>query len=1153
MRISVYDSNNKLMASNISSYGKAINFSLGLSQGIYYLKIESAGDVDEDNYYVVSYKAIESLLPKSKIPITINQKKQSVIHNLEDHSDYSFTLEKNASIKLLFTASTGKYHIELLEENQTVIDHINYLISNLVQNTIKLESNYPSGDYIVRVTPIDDVDATSSFTLELNESNNQLEFEPNNSYLESTDFNIEHPIMGRISTSTDTDFFTFQLDTPKFLKLNIVCNLNQNYDLIIFKESINYQIGSRQFQYSDITPFHMGLGPGRYYLKITCNESNLDYYTIIIQNSNQTNLEIEPNNNLRFANAIAMNSPKKGFIYSTGDIDYYGFYLPTRSIFSVNFTPSSETADYKFYLLDSNDQTIDLRHSPDGKACTIEAYQYPGNYYIKIENNGTVDQSNGYTLNISSEADIEGLKQAVSLIISGNKNEMQISDTKDLTVTVGYSDASSEIIANPDWKSLNEDVAIVNADGMITAIGEGNTSIVAVYSGLVARFDVLVGAPAHIVNQHHGNLILVAGGGIEASNTLKESTQYLSDMIYRRFKERLFNDEDIYYLNPMPWHDIDGDGYGDNIVDDDNPTVDDFKKAITEWAPAQSTDGPLYCYLIDHGEIDKFKIFPFQILLASDLKLFLDTFQETTNRKVVVMIEACKSGSFTDELESDVFDRVVITSTGNKNAYVDLGGHISFSQFFMDRLYSGSSMKRAFDLAKNQLSRMGLPYSRMLPQLPERMSFIADKIHIGGNFAIADQDPEILEISQDQTVSANTENTFYAKLSQEVPIEKVWAVVLPPGYTPPESTQNFEAPEVILPTFDLMDPENDYIYEGKYKDFIYNDVYMITFYARSNKGNIAVSQTIAVTVEGGQMLDTDKDGMPNDWEDLYPQLDKNVVDGASDSDGDNLSNFQEYQHNTNPMNADTDNDGMTDGWEVKWGFLPDTKDGYLDPDEDGVNNITEYQDGTNPVDRRSFKDHVLPLVLTVSPANNEKNVYSDHKIDITFNEAIKSDTINVNNFSINGSKSGSHVPKYTYNIDKHVLTILSDKPFEFAETITVTLSSNIKDTADNPLDGNFNNQTDNSPTDDYTWSFEIAKSPAIIPTNPYDLNQDWILSDFELLDAMDAWACDEMLEQMEDNCSIDFYMLNIIDLWIGRSYMYDQENSMSCFPWRQVY
>lgn len=119
------------------------------------------------------------------------------------------------------------------------------------------------------------------------------------------------------------------------------------------------------------------------------------------------------------------------------------------------------------------------------------------------------------------------------------------------------------------------------------------------------------------------------------------------------------------------------------------------------------------------------------------------------------------------------------------------------------------------------------------------------------------------------------------------------------------------------------------------------------------------------------IVDTDKDGLYDEWELVNGLNPNNAQDAGQDRDGDGLTNLDEFNRNTDidqvdtdgdtlvdgievhlgldPLNSDSDGDHMTDGWEVQYELDPlNDNDGYEDFDSDGLYNLNESQWGTHP-------------------------------------------------------------------------------------------------------------------------------------------------------------------------------------------------------------
>ncbi len=116
------------------------------------------------------------------------------------------------------------------------------------------------------------------------------------------------------------------------------------------------------------------------------------------------------------------------------------------------------------------------------------------------------------------------------------------------------------------------------------------------------------------------------------------------------------------------------------------------------------------------------------------------------------------------------------------------------------------------------------------------------------------------------------------------------------------------------------------------------------------EGRTSVS---SVSVE--VLSDRDGDGVPDEVEEAEPLLDPdNPYDAMSDQDGDGVTLVSEIlRFGTDPVNPDTDGDGMDDGFEVTKSFDPMQDDGDGDFDHDGFTNREEYEAGTDPQDPAS--------------------------------------------------------------------------------------------------------------------------------------------------------------------------------------------------------
>ena len=121
-------------------------------------------------------------------------------------------------------------------------------------------------------------------------------------------------------------------------------------------------------------------------------------------------------------------------------------------------------------------------------------------------------------------------------------------------------------------------------------------------------------------------------------------------------------------------------------------------------------------------------------------------------------------------------------------------------------------------------------------------------------------------------------------------------------------------------------------------------------YSYDDAGNLLSVETTGIA----DPTDTDHDGIPDAIE-----SDLKLDPTKADTDGDGYSDLEEVGDVNHPrdtdhdgtidaLDTDSDNDGMSDADEHKYGFDPLVDDSFDDADGDGISNIDEIRNGTNP-------------------------------------------------------------------------------------------------------------------------------------------------------------------------------------------------------------
>ncbi|MGA1870465.1 MAG: choice-of-anchor U domain-containing protein [bacterium] len=360
-------------------------------------------------------------------------------------------------------------------------------------------------------------------------------------------------------------------------------------------------------------------------------------------------------------------------------------------------------------------------------------------------------------------------------------------------------------------------------NGIVTLTGYSEQNDTLCISAQLS-IKVSIDDPAYAVDMEKKAIIVAGYKG--TGDYLWESTNEIGNHVYQILHAMGYEKEEICYYNPYLLQDLDAkEGY--DISGYPHLSLLDSQRIIPH--PLKE----LLLFFVDHGTASAFFLNPRETLEVNTLVHFITEVADKVEGKIILVFDACYSGSFLMEIEnaglSDALAEklIIISSTGpDQTAYFLNRGMVSFSRAFFDEWFLTHSILNAFDFAQHSL-----PLKGQNPRISNLCSIESWDAH---KQYFADQSRPVI----DEGAAYRSNGTLHvtARVYSLTGVKEAW-VMIESLFTPLPSLYGeaiTKAPEFYLVPSDPLNP-----YGGEYNlsvpDPCPNETgYILNIYALDN-------------------------------------------------------------------------------------------------------------------------------------------------------------------------------------------------------------------------------------------------------------------------------------------------------------------------------